>query len=311
MRIQALEASPNHSPAINTESGEFKITSADFRATCSNTGSTTEKRDTTPELLARTINNEKVATEVAQEVRKAYKEGLESSNKAYFSEEASPEWRDIAQIKSGRNKGLRAKDTYLNNIQALNILAGKLKKSITDSPPLKIDAGNCGELASAAAKKAIEHGAHVEKWHIPKYDHSFTVVGKPPERATTDFKVWTDCWIIDPWSNIVCKAPEYVDKLKKKMGQWASKGKFIVTGFYDDGRFNLRRPLNPEWIKAIASDEKLPLVVPSSDNKNPWAYTSASLSDLKRSVPQENQYPARPLQEQLRSENPRLKSRVY
>lgn len=289
MRIQALEASPNHSPAINTESGEFKITSVDFRATCSNTGNYAEKRDTTPELLARTINNEKVATEVAQEVREAYKNGLGSSNKAYLSEKASPKWRNTAEVKSARNNGLRAKDTYLNNIRALNSLAEKLKISITDSSPLIIRAGNCGELASAAAKKAIEHGAHVEKWHIPKYDHSFTVVGKPPERVTTDFETWTDCWIIDPWSNIVCKAPKYVEMLKKKMERWTSKGKLIVTCFYDDGRFNLREPLEPEWIKAIASDEKLPLVVPSSDNKNPWAYSSASRDDLKRSLPQENQ----------------------
>ncbi len=289
MRIQALEASPNHSPAINTEPDALKITSADFRAICSNTGNNTEIRDTTPELLARTINNEEVATKVAKEIREAYKKGLGSSNKAYFPEAASSESRNIAQIRSGRNKGLRAKDTYLNNIQALNSLAEKFKISITDSSPLKIETGNCGELASAAAKKAIEHGAHVEKWHIPKYDHSFTVVGKPPERVTTDFETWTDCWIIDPWSNIVCKAPEYVGKLKDKMDRWTSKGKFIVTCFYDDGRFNLRKPLNPEWIKAIESGEKVPLVVPSSDNKNPWAHSSASLNDLNRSLPQENQ----------------------
>lgn len=289
MRIQALEASPNQSPAINTESDEFKITSVDFRTTCSNTGNYAEKRDTTPELLAKSINNEKVATEVAQEVRKAYKKGLGSSNIAYLPEEASSEWRETAQIRSGRNEGLRAKDTYLNNIQALNSLAEKLKISITDSSPLKIEAGNCGELTNAVAKKALAYGAHVEKWHIPENDYSFTVIGEPPERVATDFKKWIDCWIVDPWAKIVCKAPEYVDKLKKKMGQWASKGKVIVVGFCDNGGFIFKKPLNPKWIKAIESGEKVPLVVPSSNNKNPWAHSSASLDDLKRSLPQENQ----------------------
>lgn len=115
------------------------------------------------------------------------------------------------------------------------------------------------------------------------------MIGCPPEQFTVDFKTWKGIWIIDPWAKIVCKAPEYVDKLKDKTDRWTSKGKFIMTCFYDDGRFNLRRPLNSEWIKAIASDEKFPLVVPSSDNKKPWAYSSASLDDLKRSLPQENQ----------------------
>lgn len=177
----------------------------------------------------------------------------------------------------------------LSTIHAKNQQAFKDKAVFADRPHLKIDAAHCGELARATAKRTLAYGGNAEVWKLKGQDHAFAVIGCPPEQFTVDFKTWKGIWIIDPWAKIVCKAPEYVDKLKDKMERWTSKGKLIVTRFYHDGRINLRKPLDPEWIKAIASDEKFPLVVPSSDNKNPWAYFSASLGDLKRSLPQENQ----------------------
>ena len=289
MPITPLSSGLYHHPIRNPEPGTLKLTSEKYKAICNNLRSTTEKLDNTSDLLAR-LTHEEIAIKVAREVRQAYKAGLGSTNKAYLPEMASPEMSETARIKSSKNKHLHyLHNHYLGNIRSRNSQAIKLKQSVTDSSPLKIDVGNCGELANAAAKKAIEYGGHAERWCFPKDDHAFTIIGKPPESVTTDFKTWIDCWIVDPWANIVCKAPEYVSILKNKMALWAIKGKVIVNLFYDDDRFKWESPDNPKWIKSIESGEKIRRAAPSPDNKNPWAYFSASLGDKKPSLLQENQ----------------------
>lgn len=282
METTALASSPDHTSSRSTEPVPPFLTTDKFKETCGNINNlprTTEKRDNTPEPLAMTINNEEVANKVAQVVRQAYKAGRGSSNKAYLTDMATGEWKETAQDKASRNESLKDIRLYLNQMHTCNDQRETLKKIAIESSPLIIEAGNCYELAMVAAKEAIKYGAHAEKWRFCEYDHAFTVIGKPPEGVTVDFKTWKDCYIVDPWANIVCKAPEYLRAYKKKMFRWALKGKVIAGDFYQDASFKVNDPIDQNSINAIMSGKKIREIAPSCDNNNPWAHFSASMSE--------------------------------
>ena len=111
----------------------------------------------------------------------------------------------------------------LSTIHAKNQQAFKDKAVFTDRPHLKIDAAHCGELARAAAKRTLAYGGYAEVWKIEGQDHAFAVIGRPPEQSTVDFKTWKDIWIVDPWAEVTCKAPDYIQATIKNMKSGPAK----------------------------------------------------------------------------------------
>lgn len=141
--------------------------------------------------------------------------------------------------------------TIVNWIQGIAIESPDYVNSV-----LKFGAGNCGELADAAAQIIKKSGGRAQPFYVHEGDHAFTVVGGPTSASssTVDFShaKWKDAWIVDPWADISCKASEYTGLLKKKMAEWDAKGLEIYTSG------GWRSPLYPKWIKELTTFEKRP-----------------------------------------------------
>lgn len=125
---------------------------------------------------------------------------------------------------------------------------------------LKAGAGNCDQMARAAAEIIKESGGDASVWAMQ--GHVFTVVGAPTglDARTIDFKEpkWADAWIVDPWAEIECKASDYVDHLKRKMDEWSSAGKelFIANPSTPDAPPQWTSPKAPFWLDMLIKEEK-------------------------------------------------------
>lgn len=304
----SFSTSSTHSNFIDQKNIDSSKTTLEQFRKVGNSSTSAQKTDTdrTSELLEK-LSNKELATKVAKEIRQAYKAGLGSTNKAYCPEYASTERKEASRTKANKKNInlLYINNNHLHQIRLQNSQALISKKTVTTPSPLRIDTGNCGELASASAKLTIENGGYAEKWEFAEDDHAFTVIGKPPEVTTVDFKTWIGCWVVDPWANIVCEAPEYVSAFNKKMIQWADKGKAIASILYTNGDITFKHPLSKNWISAITSSKKVQCMTPSPTQKNPWAYLSLSLNDKSEPIAPHRNHSvlAQPLQEQLNLKN--------
>ena len=122
---------------------------------------------------------------------------------------------------------------------------------------LKFGAGNCGEMADAAAAVINKSGGYAQTWHVHGGDHAFVVVGGPTSvtgTSTVNFSEaqWKDAWIVDPWAEISCPASAYTGRLKKNMADWDSKGLKIYTSG------GWRSPVYPKWIRELTTLQKRP-----------------------------------------------------
>lgn len=141
--------------------------------------------------------------------------------------------------------------TLVSWIQNIKVASPAYANSV-----LKFGAGNCGEMAEAAAQIIKKSGGDAKTWYVHGGDHAFTVVGGPASagKSTVDFSEaeWKDAWIVDPWAEISCKASEYTGLLKRKMAEWSANGREIYTSG------DWRSPLYPEWVDGLTTLEKRP-----------------------------------------------------
>lgn len=228
--------------------------------------------DRTGELLA-IASNQELARHISKEVRAAYKAGSGSSNKNYETRNAfSSKKRAAIEARQKTTTDLRQASYTLRAIRANNRQAREVGRIYGNPQTLKIDVANCGDLARAAAKRTIAHGGHAEVWEFQEQDHAFAVIGHPPENSTVNFKTWKDVWVVDPWANIVCKAPDYIQAINQKMHKWAKAGKVII----EDGSLS---PVQSDWIKSLKYGEKIRWEAPSTSMKNPWQHVAFSIEE--------------------------------
>lgn len=142
--------------------------------------------------------------------------------------------------------------TLVSWIQNIKVASPAYANSV-----LKFGAGNCEEMAEAAAQIIKKSGGDAKTWYVHGGDHAFTVVGGPASagKSTVDFSEieWKDAWIVDPWAEISCKASEYTGLLRRKMDEWDAKGLQIYTSG------DWRSPRYPEWVDGLTTLEKRPL----------------------------------------------------
>ncbi|WAT26942.1 hypothetical protein [Pseudomonas sp. GXZC] len=125
---------------------------------------------------------------------------------------------------------------------------------------LKTGAGNCDQMARAAAEIIKESGGDASVWAMS--GHVFTVVGAPTglNARTIDFSEpkWANAWIVDPWAEIECKASEYVTRLKQKMDEWQRAGKelLIINPSPPGGAPQWTSPNEPFWLDMLVKEEK-------------------------------------------------------
>lgn len=125
---------------------------------------------------------------------------------------------------------------------------------------LKTGAGNCDQMARAAAEIIKESGGDASVWAMS--GHVFTVVGAPTgvNARTVDFREpkWANAWIVDPWAQIECKSSEYVSRLKQKMDEWSRAGKelLVVNPAVAGAGPVWARPNEPFWLDMLIKEEK-------------------------------------------------------
>lgn len=172
---------------------------------------------------ASTRDNRTLARDAMRAVRSAYRAGDKSSNKL------PTQGRDI---EARQQRGIRAsyRIGHLRKLTSANIHHFRVPQRGT-----RIDAGNCGELAVAVARRVQARGGAVSIWSIhdvqakgaAAYPHAFCVVGEPPSASSRDFAGWDGVWIVDGWANVVCEAPEFTAQLTAKLLKWAGQGKLL------------------------------------------------------------------------------------
>jgi hypothetical protein len=200
------------------------------------------------------VENRTLAIDIYHEVKNAYRAGHKSGNKRYVR-------GDNDKIDASRQRRFHAalalaaiRDRYLHNV--------KSGKVVPPGDELCIPAANCGDLARIVAKRTIERGGYAEVWQFDDATHGFAVIGHPPRGTATSFRDWKDVWIVDPWANIACPAPQYIDRFIEKMKKWERAGK----GILDDAV----SPLDPAWINAVIDGSKVRKEAPNWSKPNPW-----------------------------------------
>lgn len=270
---------------INSVSNERLSPPVSVSTVCSNTDMSDaigfkDSIETSPSPLSGNkikLSNKEIATRVSQRVRIAYKEGWGSDNiksikyRSYFNDTAYEYRRQQAAIVR----------KALQELTSENVNKHQQK----DLGELKIDAGNCIHLATTAVREANKLGANSEVWaftlagkenrHI--LPHCFALVGTPKEASLINFDHCQGIWVIDPWANIVCEAPEYLRQLNEKMERWEIKGKMIYN--YETDKWE--SPIDDDWIKSInESPKKFHLTY--SDEEVQYQITHAPPEMLKK-----------------------------
>lgn len=228
---------------------------------------------------ARSVDSvEVMVKDIFKQVRRAYSNGLKSSNKTY-SQEIKTRAGMFGMGKQHKDDTKRLKQAG----EALSILRDQnIENVVKGSVPapqqkLVIDAANCGELARASAKIAVEKGMHAEVWRLDDDDHGFAVIGKPPAGDTVDFAGWKNIWIVDPWLGVEAKATDYIEKANEKMRKWQSEGKVMLSLAGES------QALDTDWLDAINTGKKSVVEAPSPGNENPWKHLSTAV-DFRRIV---------------------------
>jgi hypothetical protein len=201
--------------------------------------------------------NRALAEAAFQPIRASYKQSsIRSSNKRYDEAVAGPfkagqvdarVWgaaQEVAQMRADvphAGPGGTWSSTSWRNMQRVKT----------------VGAGNCGELASAAADLISLKGYRAETWQLMDGDHAFVVVGEPPvlavpgegqalpagERHGFAGDPWKSLWVVDPWLGIHCPAREYAMKATIKLMLWEAKGKqILVRDPNDPGRLIWQKP---------------------------------------------------------------------
>ncbi|MBV4482100.1 dermonecrotic toxin domain-containing protein [Pseudomonas khavaziana] len=152
--------------------------------------------------------------------------------------------------------------TDIARADAATITLGWLRRTISLKAPhagdmiMKTGAGNCGEMAILAHDILTKSGARAAEWHVGDA-HAFAVVGGPTGdvKPTVDFSEpsWANAWVVDPWADIACPAPEYMAQLKATMAKWDKAGWKIREGIKRD-----MSPLDPDWLDRLVNQPKQP-----------------------------------------------------
>ncbi|MFK4064159.1 hypothetical protein, partial [Brucella anthropi] len=116
-------------------------------------------------------------------------------------------------------------------------------------------AGNCGQLSGCVVDIINKSNFAAHQYQVDRLGtHAFALIGNPPQGGgdTKGFSDYTDCWVSDPWADIVCPAPEYTDRFLERMQDWERKGRLIREG--NDWKL----PTDDNWMTRVCYGNKEP-----------------------------------------------------
>jgi hypothetical protein len=192
------------------------------------------------------------ASSINLQVRTVFKVGLKGSNKLYANPDPNvdfdsldlPTMTTIVDSSDNDQWKLRYRNAFAASKKVGECIssgaystAGVALHKIQQDTPKEL-AGNCAEMAIYAAMLASRNSGaqgaiYVARMKAPG-DHIFCVIAKqpkPPQKPLTNlfsldrYKDWI---VIDPWLNICCFGPNYLNALNAQLQRWAGKGKRIL-----------------------------------------------------------------------------------
>jgi hypothetical protein len=164
-------------------------------------------------------------------------------------------------IKSA-NKFVRGDPHSIHRVQAAMRIVGGIQAAIYENWPIDYSiamtrgAGNCQEMAGAAAQMVLANGGHATVYAVDfNGSHAFTLVGRAPASAIdhVGMQDYQGCWVVDPWAGLLCPAPVYCSAFDQQMRNWAERGKMISN----HGEWI--EPTDPHWLTAIMNGPKHPV----------------------------------------------------
>lgn len=213
-------------------------------------------------------SNADIAQEAFRTIRRAYSNGLKSSNKVYGADTEDNFYVRRAAAAEQVNLLIQRQNRENLRNQFVPPMAGKKV----------FEAGNCGELARAIAKEVVLKGGYAEVWSFEQVgDHAFTVIGHPPARESVNFANWRGIWIADGWTGVLSAAPEYIATLSDTMQRWQRAGRQILVNTQGERA----SPTEKSWMESILSGKKFRLEAPSTHHPNPWI-TMQTAVDYRR-----------------------------
>ncbi|MDR5782529.1 hypothetical protein QCE63_24300 [Caballeronia sp. LZ065] len=117
-------------------------------------------------------------------------------------------------------------------------------------------AGNCQEMAGAAAQLILSNGGQATVYAVDyQGSHAFTLVGHVPPGAIdhVGLQDYDGCWVVDPWAGLVCPARDYCGAFDQQMSTWAGRHKLLSWNN------EWIEPTDPHWLLAILNGPKHPV----------------------------------------------------
>lgn len=135
------------------------------------------------------------------------------------------------------------------------------------SPALFARAGNCQEMAGAAAQLIVSNGGQGTVYAVDyQGSHAFTLVGRVPASAQdhVGLQDYEDCWVVDPWAGLVCPAQDYCHAFDQKMAKWAGQHKALSWNN------EWIEPTDPHWLLAVMNGPKHPVAAQPAPSLAPF-----------------------------------------
>lgn len=223
---------------------------------------------------------------VHEEVRACFKGQLKSGNKVYQLDfkpgppprmnaleakagQAGAHWKIVSAMPNMKKREFRNKASDTSDDHQDKFYKKIAERKLT--LPLqvgyhvlnqKVRAGNCGEMAAAAAYVVALRKVGTP-WivdiNLPG-EHVLCLVngGETPnwKNVRSFLTAPGDAWIIDPWANICCKQQEYAERFAEQMLIWSHHGKLV---WYVDPK-GIERPVDPASPLYLHGFENGPLV---------------------------------------------------
>jgi hypothetical protein len=173
--------------------------------------------------------NEVQARKVHGDVRFFYKWELKSGNKSY-------QGGAVTAKSTTRNKNQTVANSAVTTFR--NTVKGKSLAEMAQAVSAMgagARIGNCFEMALLACHYASQAGiARAWVGSIGGLgDHAFCLLGAataPDWSCPLKMGMANDrtLWVVDPWANVCCTAPDYYSAFRKKMDKWSTEKKAVA-----------------------------------------------------------------------------------
>lgn len=201
-------------------------------------------------------------------VRKLYRDGLKSSNKAYLDD--APARAKVPLIR------FAVAGMAIHEMRAASRTSDEAYIAYREDLLQEMTAGNCEELALAAMDFAFQEGLAAQVWsygartETMDMTHVVAVVARSEdelEALSPPFDLTSEAasrvCVIDVWGGLCCALNEYQERFEGKMLKWDRERK----GIFNKATDAFVSPAHPEWLGAVRSfakdavveREKLPL----------------------------------------------------